>query len=82
MGSYGANRRELEDQSAIKGKLEIKRDETKLVSHFWREKRRVKKRGEEKKKRRRRGRKEERYGNFEYGTYMEILCKKYLYESL
>ena len=36
MGSCGANRRELEDQSAIKGKLEIKWDKTKLVSNLGR----------------------------------------------
>ena len=36
MGSCAANIREFEDQSAIKGKLEIKWDKTKLVSHLGR----------------------------------------------
>ena len=50
MGSCGANKREFEDQSAIKGKLRPNWDKTKLVSHFGRVKKNVKKkRGEEKK---------------------------------
>ena len=32
--SCGANRREFEDQSVIEGKIKIKWDKTKLVSHF------------------------------------------------
>ena len=32
--SCGANRREFEDQSVIKGKIKIKWDKTKLVSHL------------------------------------------------
>ena len=34
MGSCGANRRELEDQSAIKGNLQSEKGKTNLVSHF------------------------------------------------
>ena len=47
----GANRREFEDQSVIKGKIKIKRDKTKLVSHLgdW-EGFYVKRREEKKKK--------------------------------
>ena len=58
MGSCGANRREFEDQSAIKGKFEIKWDKTKLVSHFFREGARAlheERRKEEKKKKKRKG---------------------------
>ena len=56
MGSCGANRREFEDQSAIKGKFEIKWDKTKLVSHLGRVLEHYMKRGERKRRRiRRRG---------------------------
>ena len=48
MGSCGANKREFEDQSAIKGKLRPNWDKTKLVSHFGR----VKKKREEEERRR------------------------------
>ena len=48
MGSCGANRRELEDQSAIKGKLEIKRGCDQVgLSFFERTKRREEKRRRE-----------------------------------
>ena len=55
MGSCGANRREIEDQSAIKRKFRLKWDKTKLVSHLGifggpREERR--KEGKKKKKKR------------------------------
>ena len=67
--SCGANRREFEDQSVIKGKIKIKWDKTKLVSHLgdWEGfyvKRREEKRREE--KRRRRGRREGEE-DFRYG---------------
>ena len=61
--SYGANRREFEDQSVIKGKIRIKWDKTKLVSHLGEGESFYVKRGEEKKKRktrRRRGRRRRR----------------------
>ena len=51
MGSCGANRREFEDQSAIKGKFEIKWDKTKLVSHLGRVLGHYVKRGERKRRR-------------------------------
>ena len=54
MGSCGANRREFEDQSAIKGKLEIKWDKTKLVSHLGRVLGHYVKRGERKRKKKKR----------------------------
>ena len=49
--SCGANRREFEDQSVIKGKIKIKWDKTKLVSHLGEGEGFYVKRGEEKKKR-------------------------------
>ena len=49
--SCGANRREFEDQSVITGKIKIKWDKTKLVSHLGDWKGFYVKRGEEKKKR-------------------------------
>ena len=49
--SCGANRRELEDQSVIKGKIKIKWDKTKLVSHLGDWEGFYMQRGEEKKKR-------------------------------
>ena len=59
--SCGANIREFEDQSVIKGKIKIKWDKTKLVSHLgdWEGfyvKRREEKRREKKKKRKKRRR--------------------------
>ena len=56
--SGGANRREFEDQSVTKGKIKIKLDKTKLVSHLegmeglLREKRREKKKRKKKKEKR------------------------------
>ena len=55
MGSCGANRRELEDQSAIKGKFEQNGIRPSWSFILGRAKYRVKKRGEEKKKRKKRG---------------------------
>ena len=58
--SCSANRREFEDQSAIKGKLTIKWDKTKLVSHFGgsaralREERKEERNEEKKKKKKKR----------------------------
>ena len=49
--SCGANRRELKDQSVIKGKIKIKWEKTKLVSHLRDWVGFYVKRGEEKKKR-------------------------------
>ena len=54
--SCGANRREFEDQSVIKGKIKIKWDKTKLVSHLGDWEDFYVKRGEEKKKRKKRRR--------------------------
>ena len=48
--SCGVNRREFEDQSVIKGKIKIKWDKTKLVSHLGDWEGFYMKRGEEKKK--------------------------------
>ena len=48
--SCGANRRDFEDQSVIKGKIKIKWDKTKLVSHNGDWEGFYVKRGEEKKK--------------------------------
>ena len=56
--SGGANRREFEDQSVTKGKIKIKWDKTKLVSHLegmeglLREERREKKKRKKKKEKR------------------------------
>ena len=58
--SCGANRREFEDQSVIKGKIKIKWDKTKLVSHLGDWEGFYVKIGEE--KRRRRGRRRRRRG--------------------
>ena len=61
--SCGANRREFEDQSVIKGKIKIKWDKTKLVSHLGDLEGFYVKRGEEKKKRKKRkGRRRKRRG--------------------
>ena len=52
MGSYGANRRKFEDQSAIKRKFRLKWDKTKLVTHFghfWEGQKRRERKEEEKK---------------------------------
>ena len=46
MGSCGANRRELEDQSSIKGNLRPNWDKTKLVSHFGEQKKTLRRREE------------------------------------
>ena len=52
--SCDANRREFGDQSVIKGKIKIKRDKTKLVSHLGEGEGFYVKRGEEKKKEKKR----------------------------
>ena len=84
MGSCGANRREFEDQSAIKRKFRLKWDKTKLVSHFWGAKN-VERKEEKKKKKKRKGM--EYYGYvfvygsvvwmamFLYGTCMEVFVR-------
>ena len=78
--SCGANRREFEDQSAIKGKFEQNGIRPSWSLILGRTKRRVKKRGEEKKKIRRRGRREERYGILWF--CMETICVWNLYGSV
>ena len=62
--SCGANRREFEDQSVIKGKIKIKWDKTKLVSHLGDWEGFYMKRGEEKKKRKKK--KEKRISGMDY----------------
>ena len=56
----GANRREFEDQSVIKGKIKIKWDKTKLVSHLGYWEGFYVKRGEEKKKKMKKKKKKEK----------------------
>ena len=75
MGSCGANRSELEDQRAIKGKLDQKGVKTKFgLSFFWKSKN-VKERRREKEREEEEEEEGERYGticvwicDFVYGT--------------
>ena len=60
MGSCAANRREFEYQSAINGKLEIRWDKTKLVSHLGRVLGHYVKRGERVKKKKKKKKKKKR----------------------
>ena len=85
MGSCSTNIREFEDQSAIKGKLQIKWDKTKLVSHLARVLRHYVKRGERKKKKKKKRKKRKKakkgmdtmrlYGKlFVYGFVWTLVC--------
>ena len=64
--SCGANRREFEDQSVIKGKIKIKWDKTKLVSHLGDWKGFYVNRGEEKKKKKKKKKKEKRISGMDF----------------
>ena len=64
--SCGANRREFEDQSVIEGKIKIKWDKTKLVSHLGDWEDFYVKRGEEKNK------KEKRISDMDYYGFVGI----------
>ena len=75
--SSGANRREFEDQSVIKGKIKIKWDKTKLVSHLRRSARafreeRKEERNEEKKKKKKK-KKKKRISGMDYYGFVWIL---------
>ena len=73
--SCGANRREFENQSVIKGKIKIKWDKTKLVSHLGDWEGFYVKREEEKKKRKKKKRKkkkEKRISGMDYYGFVWI----------
>ena len=77
--SCGANRREFENQSVIKGKIKIKWDKTKLVSHLGDWEDFYVKKGEEKKKRKKK--KEKRISSIDYYGFVWIAMDLYGMDS-
>ena len=71
--SCGANRKESEEQSVIKGKIKIKWDKTKLVSHLGDWEGFYVKRGEEKKKRK----KKKKISSMDYYVFVWIAMVLY-----
>ena len=74
-----SNRREFEDQSVIKGKIIIKWDKTKLVSHLGDWEGFYVKRGEEKKKRKKK--KEKRISRMDCYGFVNICMNLYGMDS-